>query len=277
MIATSHATAPITGILSGSGTDLLRVTVYTDPVPTHPPTELDGLLSPVYDADGHLLDWRLDPTHAEHSVEAADFQFYRSWRSGYSTERFIGERALVQAFLDWAAGCCDVSALQILRLPKAHADFHKALEMGLQIDRARRCTEVATEPGFGIFTKAGHSSASRAFIPTDPPTVLLATGTTTVTIGRDGLSLRQGEDAVFVHGWRADGDGIVANTGDGELALGTSPAARLLRIIGRNAPQAEVRPCPVGTLVAPLLIFLKDAAQLGGKAATGLYVRSTWG
>lgn len=270
----NSVSAPITGTLSGTGADLLRVTVYIGQVPVRPPASLKGLLSPIYDDAGHLHDWRLDPAHAERHVETADYGVFRVWRSSYACEHFIGERALVQAFLDWAAMHCDVSALQILRLPKAHVDFRKAFQMRLQVDQARKVIEATHELAIGVFANTGRS-ATRALIPTDPPTTLLAIGGTAVSVGSDGLQLRGDLDAVSIHSWYATDDGIVAITDDGELALGNEAGARLLQILGRHTPHAEIRKSPMSSLLAQVLIFLKDAAQMGGETNAGLYIRST--
>jgi hypothetical protein len=142
MIDTTHsmpqATAPMTGILSGDGTDVVRVTVYSHPAPAQPPDDIAGLVRPMHDEQGHFRDWRLSPAQPDHHVGSSEFHRYREWRAGFATERYIGERALIRSFLDWAHGRCPVSTLEILRLPDAHVDFHKALMMARQADGACR-------------------------------------------------------------------------------------------------------------------------------------------
>jgi hypothetical protein len=51
-------------------------------------------------------------------------------------------------------------------------------------------------------------------------------------------------------------------------------AARLLRIASRQAPEVEVHCGPLASLVAPLLIFSRDAAQIAGDTGVGVYLRS---
>jgi hypothetical protein len=72
------------------------------------------------------------------------------------------------------------------------------------------------------------------------------------------------------------GDAVLARGLDGELELPATGAGRLLRIVGRQAAGIEVKHCPLSTLVAPLLSFGKEAADLAGEARTGLYLRSRW-
>ncbi|UQX87057.1 hypothetical protein M6D93_12150 [Jatrophihabitans telluris] len=269
----------IIGLLSGTGADLVRATVITQAVPDRPPLQLNELVAPVYDHAAHLIDWRLTPHHPDQKIEDAEISAFRSWRASFTAERLLGERALIRAFLDWTPPQCDTRALDVLRLPSAHVDFHTALEMRLQIDQARKIVNASTEHGYGLFTAAGRRSASRALIPTDPPTVLLATAEAALTIGPGGLRLQQtaaDNDTVRLRGWTAHADGIRAQTSTGEIYLAESAAARLLRAAGRHADDVEVHECPLSTLLAPLLVFLRDATELAGNTGAALHIRSGW-
>jgi len=262
----------MTGILTGSGHDQLRVTVPTGAVPHHAPADLEGSVMPVYDDDGHLYDWRMDPSHADHVLQAQDFQKFAAWRRGFATERFLGERVLLRTFLKWAAQKCDVSALQVLKLDHAHLDYHRTLQLDRQLGKIRVYLDQHPATGFGLFSP-NSGRPIRGFVPAADPVVILALGSDSVSLAEDGLHLHTGGTDVLVSSWAINDGRVTAN---GELDLGVEPAARLLRIVGRQAQSIEVKPCSVGSLLAPLLSFGKEAADIAGSGRTGLYLRSTW-
>lgn len=274
MTASVNRTSQLTGTLSGSGHDQLRIVVLTDTVPAHLPPDLQDLARPVYDADGHLCDWRLDLAHAEQPVRPEDFQRFSAWRARYAAERYLGERALITALLDWAAHRCDVSTLQVLRLDHARVDYHRALELGRQLGQTRHYLERHEATGFGLYAPGARRSI-RGLIPADTPTTVLAIGTTAMVLTADGLTLRQDDSRTPVLGWRVHEGSVTVRTPEGELPLATSDASRVLRIVGRQAPEIEVRQCPVSDLAAPLLSFGKEAADLAGTAHNGLYLYSS--
>ena len=271
MTTTVGTESGMTGILSGSGHDQLRVTVLTGSVPHHAPTELEGSVTPVYDDEGHLYDWRLDPAHADHALQAEDFQRFTSWRNGFSTERSLGERILITSFLDWAAGKCDVSTLQVLRLNHAHLDYRHALQMDRQLGQLRSYLGANPATGYGLFSSPDRPI--RGIVPTEPPSTVLALGPDAVTVAADGLHLSTGGRDVLLEGWRIEDGRVTAND---SIELGLEAPGRLLRIVGRHAPSIEVKACPVNSLVAPLISFGKEAADLAGSGHTGLYFRSSW-
>lgn len=268
-----------TGVLSGTGHDILRATVYTGMVPPHPPAELADSIHPVYDNSGELCDWRLGSLLPGHHVDDAASARVRTWRAAFAQDRFLGERALIRAFLDWLGPCCDTSALDILRLPSGRVDFHAALKMKIQIEAADRAVADAHEDGLGLYTSRGTRSAMRALIPTQSPTLLLGVNGTNLIVSLDGLSLqssaRQGR-LQAITGWRATEDGLIAAGQGREVDLTGQDAARLLLAAGRQAPRIDVHDAPLRTLLAPLLVFLRDAATLAGDTGAELHFRSDW-
>ncbi|HTZ44612.1 MAG TPA: hypothetical protein VMB79_12190 [Jatrophihabitans sp.] len=274
MTVSVHQTGQLTGTLSGRGHDQLRIVVLTDAVPPHLPPELQDLARPVYDPDGHLCDWRLDLAHAEQPVRPEDFQRFIAWRARYAAERYLGERALITALLDWAAHRCDVSTLQVLRLDHARVDYHRALEMSRQLAQTRQYLERHAATGYGLYAP-GSRRAIRGFIPGDAPATVLGLGGAAMTLTADGLTLRHGGSQTPVLGWRVQESTVTIRTPDGEQPVTASDAARLVRMVGRQAPEIEVRQCPVNDLVAPLLSFGKEAADLAGTAHNGLYLYSS--
>jgi len=262
----------MTGILSGSGHDQLRATVVTGTVPHHAPPELEGSVTPVYDDEGHLYDWRLDPAHADHVLQAQDFQRFASWRSGFASERFLGERVLITSFLDWAVDRCDVSTLQVLRLNHAHVDYHHAMQLDRQLSQVHDYLAKHSAHGYGLFSGGG-SKPIRGIVPTAPASTVLALGSDAVTIAEDGLHLHTGGQDYPVDRWQIADGRVTANN---SLELGIEVPGRLLRIVGRQAPSIEVQACPVRSMLAPLISFGKEAAELAGSGRTGLYFRSSW-
>lgn len=268
----------LTGALSGTGHDMLRATVHTGPVPSHAPSELADLVQPVYDSRGHLRDWRIGASRSGQRVDDVAFARYRHWRSGFAEDRVLGERALIRAFLDWAGTRCDTSALAVLRSPAGRVDFHAALKMKIQIDGCRRAVDASDVDGISLYPGGSMRGALRAFIPLDPPALLLGLGRSALTAGPDGLGLQSPEiegGAGIVTGWRVTGPVVVAASQGSEVEL-RADAATLLRVAGRQCPVVEVHREPLGTLVAPLLVFLRDAASLAGDTASDLQIHTAW-
>jgi hypothetical protein len=203
-----------------------------------------------------LTDWLFGSPDPHHHTATESFEAYRAWRATFASDRFIGERAFVAALLRWAAGHCDLSALGVLRLPSAAVDFHAALAMNLQAAKAQQVLNASADTGFGLSRPEGHQGAFRAFLPTDPATVLLEDPEGRLTIGSDGLTLQGStldRPLAGITGWQvADDhdDHVSATHAAGEDRVTGSPAG-LLRIAGRHAPAVQVRQRPLGVLAAP--------------------------
>ncbi|SOD74541.1 hypothetical protein SAMN05892883_3727 [Jatrophihabitans sp. GAS493] len=266
------------GLLAGEGAEMLRATVYTRAIPVRPPSDLDELVRPVYDIDGELHDWRLEPTNTQRGIDPEEFHRYRSWRHGFAEERFLGERGLVYAFLDWIAGRTDTSLLNALRLPRAHVGFHKALRMHMQVENAQHLI-THDDMGIGLYSGSSHRGAFRAVIPSDPPTTLLAWDQSVLTVGPHGLCMRRMayDEILDIRGWRIVDQQVTVRVGETTVDLGSSSGgARLLRMAGREALEVEVESSPLATLLAPLLISLSDATRLAGGIGADLFIRSNW-
>ena len=117
------AATPLTGALSGSGQDMLRATVHTGAVRSHAPTELTDSVQRAYDSRGEVRDSRIGSTGTGQRIDDAAFSRYRRRRSEFAEDRFLGQRALIRAFLDWAGERCDTSALAILWSPAGGSTF----------------------------------------------------------------------------------------------------------------------------------------------------------
>ncbi len=270
--------APLTGTLSGTGHDMFRATVYTRAVPSQPPRELTNAVHPVHDSHGDLQDWRLGSLLAGHAADDDTWSRFRQWRAGFAQDRFLGERALVQSFLDWLEPRCDISALGVLRLANARVDFHTALRMEVQIEAADRAVQAAHEDGLGLYTSGGIGSAIRVLIPTQPPTPLLGLNATTLTVGAAGLNLLTRDPVTTLHGvtgWRFSENAVRAAAGGREIDVTGQDAERLLLVLGRQARLVNVHPAPLRSLLAPLLVFLRDVATLAGTTGTDLHLRSS--
>ena len=271
--------AQLRGELSGSGRDMVRVTVYTAAVPAHPPSELADAVHPVYDRSGELEDWHLGSAHVGPLPDDAAFRFFRAWRARFAQDRFLGERALIRAFLVWADGRFDTSALGALNVAHGRVDFHAALKMKTQIEIAERVLNASEEEGLGLYARRPHSSAMRVLFPTEPATLLLGVRETTLTVGTNGLNLRQlspGPGLAPLTGWRSEDAKLTVSTTNGDVDLTDTDAAILLSIAGRHAPAIEVHGAPLHTLLASLLVFVRDVATLAGQSGVDLHIRSGW-
>lgn len=276
---TTPTNASLTGALSGTGHDIVQATVYTRAVPSQPPPELVDDVRPVYTANGRLQDWRLGSLIPGHHVEDATWPRFREWRATFAQDRFLGERALIRSFLDWLEPRCDISTLGVLRLPSGHLDFHAALKLKIQIEQAGRLVAAAHEDGIGLYSAGIARSALRVLIPTPSPTLLLGLNKTTLSVGPDGLTLKTSAAQPtlgVVTGWRAAGSGLVADLDGREEDLSGQDAATVLQIAGRQAAQVQVHDAPLGSLLAPVLVFLRDAAALAGNTGNELHFRSGW-
>lgn len=270
-------TAQLSGLFAGDGARMVRATVATGPIPQQAPPGLAELASPTHGDDGHLLDWHLTPHHADHSVSPAEVTAFRTWRATFTAERFIGERAVLISFLDWAGQRCDVSALEVLRLPRAQVDAHTALQMRRQLSEARAEVENTDEHGYGLITTPGRSVPSRALIPAAEPVILLALGNTSLTLTDDGVLLDAPATAagpVAVRAWQYESERVRADTTAGEVEPGQE-TGRLLQILGRRASHVEVARLPLHLLLAPLLIFLRDATELASNTRSDLHLSAS--
>jgi hypothetical protein len=265
------------GILSGTGGDLVRATVHLHAVPAQPPADLADEVHPAYDSRGQLIDWLFGSPDPSHRTETDRFHAYRAWRATFASDRFLGERALVLALLGWAGSHCDLSALGVLRLPSAAVDFHTALTMDLQAARAQQVLNASADTGFGLSSPEGHSGIFRAFIPTEPATVLLEDADGRLTVAPDGLTVQGStldRPLTGITGWQVGAGHVLATHRDGEDQVTGSPA-ELLRIAGRHASAVQVGQRPLGVLLAPTLVALRDACTLAGRSRAELHFRST--
>lgn len=190
-----------------------------------------------------------------------------------SADVAIGERGPLLALLDWAKHR-GVKTEQLHRALSPRATPQPvplATFRELITDIERECV-ASGEAGWGLF--AGEQQPVRVLLPTDPATTLLAAPTAAVGISGDGLQLLRRH--ITLTGWRSTGRGLLLTTPAGERHLG--PAAldtRLLRCIGRDAPQIELRRVPLSELLAPVLGTLTEfiTAQLG--SAENLFVTTS--
>ena len=273
-----HPGAELGGVFSGDGTDMMHATVYTNPV-GQPPPELHGLVTPVHDPAGAVCDWRLAPVRSSITVTPDDIARYRQWRSQYARELFLGERALVTTFLSWAGSRYNVSELLFLHSHTAYIDNAHAYKLRRQIDDLTGALSRSDDTGLGLVMPPTHRAAGRALIPTIPPTTVLSTRGVTITASPAGLMLNAygPDEAVHhtaLHGWRLQRPGLIVSTDTGEEKIPDSPAAGLIGALGRDSDEVAVRPTKMSALLAPTLMFLRDAADLAVSGHTGLSTRT---
>lgn len=258
---------PLTGRLSGSGTDMMHAIVRTAAVPDRPPADLADQVVAVRDENGQVVDWHLGGPNA-------DGARFSRWRGGFLTERVIGERALIAGFLDWADHHCDISALRILRLPSARVEPATAIRMRWQLAQAATRCRVLHEHGLGISTPANGATLIRGVVPAPAPVELLTWHGHSVYAAADHLQIRvPGSDPVEVIGWLLEGDGLVAQSRAGSRLVPDAVTARLLRAVGRGYPEVTLAPVALDHLLAPLFVFLADMTLVAEHSHAALQVR----
>lgn len=252
--------------------------MYTDTVPTTAPANLEGIVDPVYAETGVVRDWRLHAGSGAEPLTAGQIARYRAWRGDFACEWFVGERAFIHAFLTWARERSPVTALDVLAWHDARVDFHHALQMRLQADQARRAVDVSAATGLGLYTGQRSGALARAVVPGESPVPLLSTVGASVRVGREGLLLRHRGAAgeLVLTGWQFHDAGVTLTAPDGQITTDDPRVQRVLRVLGRQASQVDVRVCPLSTLVAPFLVFISDAAAMAGDTGSDLYVRAGW-
>lgn len=274
----SHPGVELGGCLSGDGSEMMRATVYISPVGP-PPSQLDGLVTPVRDPGGAIIDWRLAPVRPSLAITHEDIDRYRQWRLHYASEVFLGERALVLTFLDWAGSRYNVSELQFLRSQSAHIDNAHAYRLRHRLNALIDALFRGSETGIGLCMAPGRRAASRALMPADPPSTVLSAGRAAITASSAGLMLNTfGPDGAAqhlpIHGWRLHQRGVIVNTGAAEQNIPDSPAAWLMSTLGRDQPDVAVRRTKMSALLAPTLMCLREAAETAISTHTGLATRT---
>jgi hypothetical protein len=174
----------------------------------------------------------------------------------------LGERGFVTALLDWAGTRGeDVGSLALLRAATSSMDAAELVAMLQQLQHL--LDTLGTNLGWALFASSTNQTRTlaRALIASVEPTVLLATPTAAVGLGRDGLRLRL--RGLTVHSWHHDADRILLRTTVGEHTLRkTSITAALLHRIADGHSHAALVRRPVAELAGPLLAGLQTAAAL---------------
>jgi hypothetical protein len=119
---------------------------------------------------------------------------------------------------------------------------------------------------------------SRVLIPSDPPTTLLETSSGKLEVGPGGLLLVLPTDPaarIPIDGWEliAGEHGWILS-GDEALPMPSAEVERMFTFLGRHANSCAVSRRQLDTLVAPCLVFLRDAAKIAGATGTPMYIHS---
>ncbi len=185
----------------------------------------------------------------------------------------------MNGFLDWAGSRYNVGELQFLRSHNAYIDNAHAYKLRRQLDDLIDALSRSTETGLGLFMPPEHRAAGRALLPTNPPTTVLSTRGAAITASPAGLALSAyGPDDVIhhvtIHGWRLQKPGVIVTSDTGEQKIPDSPSAWLVSTLGRDQTNVAVRPTKISALLAPTLMFLRDAADTAISGHTGLSTRT---
>jgi hypothetical protein len=259
------------GVLADGGTAVVRLFVFTRPVPQQAPPQLASLLEPERRHDGTVVDW-----HFSADATPADRERLRAWRSSYVAERLIGDVATVRAFIDWADRHCDVSALHGLRLAEAHFSPHSVMRVARQASEAADLCRRLGENGLGLLG-GERLGLIRGFVTSLGPVNVLTDRHASVTASTAGLTVY---DSIAgksnVTGWREDERGVVATTPDGEVALDNGHAARLLQKMAPGYESVTVHPVPLTRIFAELIGFLPEMAREAANSHTELLAHTSF-
>lgn len=259
------------GLLAHGGTAMVKLYVFHRPSPQEPPSQWAELLEPERRKNGMIVDW-----HPRSSLDAGQRDQLRQWRSGYVTERLIGDVATVRGFLDWADRHCEVSALHPLRLSEAHFPVHSVMRIAQQAQDAAEVCRRRGDVGLGLMA-ADHDGLVRGFANCDGPVTVLADRGTRIVAAGDAVQL---SDPVVgtatVTGWhRADG-GLTASTPAGELPLGVGRAAALLSRLAPGSDAVRVQQVALPRIFAELLVHLPDMAREAAHIQTELLAHTSF-
>jgi len=260
------------GVLADGGTALVRLFVFTRPVPQQAPPQWASLLEAERRHDGTVVDW-----HFSAEASPADRERLRAWRGGYVTERLIGDVATVRAFIDWADQRCDVSALHGLRLAEAHFSPHSVMRVARQASEAADLCRRLGENGLGLLG-GERLGLVRGFVTSGGPVNVLTDRHASVIASADGLTVYDDHIAgkFNVTGWREDERGVVATTAEGEVALGTGHAAHLLQKMAPGYESVTVHPVPLTRIFAELIGFLPEMAREAANSHTELLAHTSF-
>jgi hypothetical protein len=195
-----------------------------------------------------------------------------------AVQHFIGEAALVSAFVEWAGRHGIYGELARLCEPDVLLEYGPALQLGRNVQQLRRLPTQPEELGLALVLPA-HPTPMRGLVAFRPSVVLAcAAGSLRITPDELVLSsvddrLRGEQSSWQVEGWRGDQKGMRLSTSDGEVELTSAPLCDLLAHAGRGAEEVIVQRLPLRSIFMPVLVFLGDAVSEAQHARTGLIIR----
>jgi hypothetical protein len=254
---------------------MVHALVHHERAPQVPPSVLADVVDPVHDADGSVRDWRMNVPkllgQRADSVHGIRHEFVK-WRSGFVTERLLGDMATVRAFLQWAARVTDISALKVIGLGQARIDQKVAPRVAWQVHEAAGACRARSETGLGVMSPK-RTGVVRGFAVSDGPVVVLADLHTSVSATTSGFELREGGAlSLLAHGWLVEPDGVTAITDDGQVPLGNSLGGRLLAQVAPGVSQSSAAPVPLTSIFSGLLVHLPEMALLAARDRTSLLI-----
>jgi hypothetical protein len=122
----------------------------------------------------------------------------------------------------------------------------------------QRQSLASEESGWGLFGGTGATEPTLRLLATDPAPTLLATPTAAVAVSLRGLRLLRRQ--ITLTGWRSTDRGLALSAADGERRLGAaSLSAQLLRRLGAEARQVELRRVPLSDFFAPAVRIVAES------------------
>lgn len=242
-------------------------------VPEIPFAALRGLLVPVRDDDGRLVDWTmLASTLDDPEAMATYWQWRRRWRTSWS----VGPVTNITALRRTAAEIGHHVGPHLDALLEALTGIERgdvlwspddADELLLELDALRLALidTIEAGPGAGIVDETPGptrvAGLARTWVPDDVELVLAATSTTAVVVRPwDGLVVVHDGHALpgVVHVDLLDEPAIVTNDTGDRLELAPDEARPLGWLVPRSL-RWHVRTIPLVTVWTPLLVGLPEA------------------
>lgn len=253
---------------------MVHAVVNHQPAPHSPPPGLADIVDPVPDPNGGVRDWRMNLAkllgQRAESVHDIRHEFVK-WRSGFVTERLLGDVATVRSFLQWGEHVADISALRVLGLGHARIDQKAAPRVAWQAREAAGACRTRKELGIGVMSPK-RTGVVRGFMVSGGPVLVLGDGHASVTATAAGFELRDGATELLVHGWVVEPDGVTVIGDDRQVALGNSLVGRLLAQVAPGVSQASTAPVPLTSIFSGLLVHLPEMALLAARDRTSLVI-----
>lgn len=230
------------------------------PVPQAPPDPLVGLVAPVRDDVGTIVDWQLRTSVllSSQSLDQPTHRSWATWRRSFRPSAELGPAAAVRSWPGWVDVHDDPTvpeALPAEQLPRALAALQDWRERHLE------------DPGSGVELRVGGAQRPRWRLPGELRGTLSRAGEAYVKIDDAHLWLSGLSGTRPLGEWEVDwSTSPVTVTVDGADVLDDDDEVAAVVGLAPSATSAQVRPCRTLQVWAPLVAGLSDVATAAVRA-----------